>query len=269
MSKDTLLRTVVSSLVLLLVAQVAAADQRLYDKEVKLLLGEVERDLQRFVKGIEPEYRKGTLRSSEGEVKVSGYLDDLTKSCKQISARMTSDYAASGEVKAFLVLVSAVKIRSDAGRPLFGAEEEWRDLEPRLSRLADVYGVDWRDSGNPTSWNARRYPDREVKGFFSSLGVALKGYGKHLKGDLKRDKSLDGQQRKAIAAEVASLGQKTKDLEKAFGRQAAVGPDVEALVNGLRALGESMNEHPLSAATTADWGQVQNQMGNLTVAFRL
>src|SRR3990170_7448013 len=134
------------------VAAASGQSRRLKDEDVRKLMEEAKKDVERFTDAVDSQYRKSTIRTATAEVSIDGYLKDLKKSAEAMRDRFKDDHAAGREVLSFLQQASAIEKRSAGGGALFGADKEWPRLRGTLGRLSQVYGVDWNAS--PESWAA-------------------------------------------------------------------------------------------------------------------
>jgi hypothetical protein len=73
----------------------SAGGQRLKDDDVKKLMEEAKKDVERFTGAVDSKYRTAKIRTAASEVAVDGYLKDLKKSAEAMRDRFKEDYAAS------------------------------------------------------------------------------------------------------------------------------------------------------------------------------
>ena len=51
--------------------------QRLRDEQVKKLMEDVEKDVERFTKAVEPKYRTATIKSATSEVSIESFIKQI------------------------------------------------------------------------------------------------------------------------------------------------------------------------------------------------
>ncbi len=133
-------------------ATASGQSRRLKDEDVRELMEEAKKDVERFTDAVDSRYRKSTIRTATSEVSIDGHLKDLRKSASTMRDRFKDDYAAGREVLSFLQHASAIEKRSAGEGALFGADKEWPRLGGTLGRLAQVYGA----TGIPARRSGRR-----------------------------------------------------------------------------------------------------------------
>jgi len=84
------------------VATVLSADQgtRMSDKEVKKLIGTIDKNVEHFTKTMDSLYRKARIRSADGEVDFEDYLKNLKDLAKKMKSRFDLKNPANGGVLA-------------------------------------------------------------------------------------------------------------------------------------------------------------------------
>lgn len=103
------------SLVFGLAASAPAQGRRLKDDDVKKLMEEAKKDVERFEDAVDSQFRKATIRSATKEVSIETYLKDLKKSAEVMRDRFKEDYSAGSEVASFLEQANAIEKRSSEG----------------------------------------------------------------------------------------------------------------------------------------------------------
>jgi len=196
-------------------ASASGQSRRLKDEDVRKLMEESKKDVERFTDAVDSKYRKSTIRSATAEISIELYLKDLKKSSEVMRERFKDDYAAGSEVLSFLRQASAIEKRSAGGGALFGAEKEWPRLRGTLSRLSQVYGVDW--SSSPESWAARRMNDRELQQAIEAYATASKSFKKSLDSALDHVDGVGKDDRKAVMSAVDRLASSANDLKDTVG----------------------------------------------------
>lgn len=193
----------------------AASSRRLKDDDLRKLMEEAKKDVERLTDAVDSQYRKATIRTATSEVAIEGYLKDLKKSAETMRDRFKEDYAAGREVLSFLRQASAIEKRAAGGGGLFGAEKEWPRLRGTLGRLSQVYAVDW--NANPDSWAARRMNDRQLQEAIGKFSNGAKSFKKSLESALEHVNDVGKEERKALMSAVDRLSSTADDLKDSVG----------------------------------------------------
>ncbi len=241
-----------------------AFGQRLTDKQVRELMEGLDKDVERFNDAIDSQYRKSTIRSATNEVSVEAFTKDLKESCKKMRERFGSDYSASNEVLSFLKQAHAIEARAAAGGNLLGAEAEWPRLQGSLSRLGDVYGVDWKTSS--ANWAARRMNDRELEGAVSSLTASSETFKKSLEKALEKA-DVSKEERKAALDSTDRLVRGTKDLRKTVADEKDASGELGLIDRSTQDIRSVVSRHGLTSALASSWSPVEMGLQKVRSAF--
>ncbi len=247
-------------------APASAQSRRLKDEDVRKLMEEAKKDVERFTDAVDSQYRKSTIRTATSEVSIDGYLKDLKKGAEAMRDRFKDDYAAGNEVLSFLRQASAIEKRAAGGGALFGAEKEWPRLRGTLGRLSQVYGVDWNT--DPQSWAARRMNDRELGEAIEKFKNGVKSFEKSLESALEHVNGIASADRKAVMSAVDRLESSADDLKDA----AEEGKDASGELGLLRAANEEtrvfLEKHGLTNAVGSTYRLLSTDMSTITAQFK-
>jgi gas vesicle protein len=199
----------------------SAQSRRLTDDQVKKLMEDVEKDVERFTKAIEPKYRTATIRSATSEVSIEAFLTDLKKGCENMRDRFKDDYGASNEVLQCLRNAATLDRRASSGGGLYGGEKEWPRLKGTSQQLAKAYGIDW--AAGPDSWTSRRVNDREAVKVIEALPAHTDSFKKGLENALQHVEGVNKDEQKKAFEAIDRLKDVSGDLKDAVedGRDAA------------------------------------------------
>jgi hypothetical protein len=191
----------------------SAQTQRLKDDDLRELMEEAKKDVERFTDAIDSQYRKARIRTPTTEIAIDKYLEDLKKGSETMKDRFREDYAAGREVLEFLRQARPIEDRAASGGGLFGAEKEWPRLRGTLGRLAREYGVDW--GASPESWVAMRMNDRAVVEAIEKVKKTSEAFEKSLSSALEHMSNVTGAERKAALSAIDRLSDAADDLKDA------------------------------------------------------
>ncbi len=208
-------------LVVGLSASASAQSQRLKDEEMRELMEEAKKDVERFTDQVASQYRSARIRTATTEVLVDGYLKDLKKNAEAMRDRFEEDYASGREVMTFLRQARAIEDRSASGGGLFGAEKEWPRLRGTLGRLSREYGIDW--STSPEGWVAMRMNDRDLFSAIEKFKKTGESFKKILESALPHMNNVPKEERKNVMTAIDRLSGAADDLKDAAedGREAS------------------------------------------------
>jgi hypothetical protein len=187
--------------------------QRLRDEDLRKLMEEAKKDVERFTDEIDSQYRNARIKTATTEIAIDGYLKDLKTSATTMRDRFKEDYAAGREVMAFLRQARPIEDRAASGGGLFGAEKEWPRLRGTLGRLAREYGVDW--GGSPDGWTAMRLNDRDLREAIEKLKKSGETFEKSLASALEHMSNVPSAERKNAMAAIDKLSDAANDLKDA------------------------------------------------------
>ena len=155
-------------------AGMAAAAERLYDRDVAKIIDRANDDLGKFLGNMKSDAKGAKVTRGGAEYDVSDYLSDLKEEGARLEERFSGDGKASPNATAFLQKAKGFDGFVDRHPGFTGADKQWQALRPTLQSLADAYEVDW--SGDLTTWQATRYSDAEVGGLAKQLDSDIKSY---------------------------------------------------------------------------------------------
>lgn len=248
-----------------LAAAAPAQSRRLKDEDVRKLMEESKKDVERFTDAVDSKYRKSTIRSATAEVSIELYLKDLKKSSEVMRDRFKDDYSAGSEVLSFLRQASAIEKRSAGGGALFGAEKEWPRLRGTLSRLSQVYGVDW--SSSPESWAVRRMNDRELQRAIEAYATASKSFKKSLEAALEHVSNIGKDERKTVMSAVDRLESVANDLKDAVGDGRDASAKLGVLKGATDEIQSFLEKHGLTNAVGSSFRILGRDLSTITSAL--
>ncbi len=245
----------------------AQAPARVPDAEVKVLVEQVERGINRFVDGMNPQMRTAVLKSETSEIRVKEVLDDLKTAAKAAREAYAGPGGGASQVTAFLAMAK----KFDAGlalRPgMSGADARWSDLVPTLGKLAEAYRVDW--AGDPASWTGRRTSDAELKNSGAALKKTSEEFAKKFNDAVKKDKALDKAAKQNIAGQLAAFTAATKGVEELLKSGSDASMATTRALKAAADLETLMNNFSGKAAVSPAWAAVNATLNNVARAYGL
>ena len=241
------------------------AGERPYDPEMRRIIDTVYKQLDDFTDEMGSKARSGKVTNAAGvATDISEFVADFKAEGKRLRERFNSDDAAT--TNAFEFLKKAKAADGFVGRhPGFSeAESEWARFQPTLRTLAAAYLIDW--DADPASWKALRMTDREIKELLGDLQSQIKAAGKGLD-SVAKSAGVDRAARQELATAVDSLRAIAKGLRGAFGKQEPVGPRVESVLAGAKAIQETAGTLGIAEAAKGAWAPLEKSLATLAGAF--
>src|SRR6185436_9294792 len=99
--------------------------ERLADKDVKTLIEQVDEGRDKFEGNLDGEFKGSTVRGPNGDVKVSGALQDYQDNTQKLKDRFTPDYAADAEVLTVLRQSTAIDRFMQGSPSAMKGRSEW------------------------------------------------------------------------------------------------------------------------------------------------
>jgi hypothetical protein len=249
-----------------LLSVLAAASDRLSDRDVKQLLERIDHERDRFEDQLDGKLKRTILRGRGGEVNVERYLDDLQENVDKLKDRFTSEYAASAEATTILRQGADIQRFMATQPPDLDGASEWNRLAASLGQLAAVYGATFPLAEGQ---QARRLNDGEVKKTAEDLAKSADRFKKELDSSLKRDKTIDQAARAAAVTEVEALKNDARRLASTVGDGRPATGEAQALVQRATALRTASSGRTLSPEAQTAWGSVESGLDKVKQAFSL
>ena len=234
-----------------------AQPERVSDKDVKLLLDQVDEGRDKFEGNLDGDFKGSTVRGPDGEVKVSGALQDYQDSTKKLKDRFTPDYAASAEVAVVLQQSTRIDTFMKGSPAGMKGRSEWDRQAMNLKRLAEMYGTTFP---LPAGAAVRRMNDKETAAAADAIAEAAD----HFKSDLDNT---------TLAKPAKDAAKKDTDLLIKYANAVKSRTnDGKPATNEMRQLVDQVGQlQKLFAAQPApsmtNWQDVRTSLGKLQQAF--
>ena len=245
-------------------AGMAAAAERLYDRDVAKIIDRANDDLGKFLGNMKSDAKGAKVTRGGTEYDVSDYLSDLKEEGARLEERFSGDGKASPNATAFLQKAKGFDGFVDRHPGFTGADKQWQALRPTLQSLADAYEVDW--SGDLTTWQATRYSDAEVGGLAKQLDSDIKSYSAVLTKAAK-DAKVDKAARAALDEQVKALAGGAKGLQKALSARTPAGNALSSLEQSVKAVGDQASSLGLAGAASSAAAPLESTMDKLSTAL--
>ncbi len=250
--------------VLAMSAGVAAAAERLYDRDLAKIIDRANDDLGKFLGNMKNEAKGAKVTRGDTEYDVSDYLSDLKQEGARLEERFNGDGKATPNVTSFLQKAKGFDGFVERHPGFTGADREWQVLRPTLHSLADAYGLDW--SSDPTSWQATRYSDAEVGGLAKQLDADIKGYSTAL-AQAAKDAKVDKADRVALDGQAKALSGGAKSLQNAISGRLPAGNALSSLEQSVNAVSDQAASLGISGTAASAAAPLEATLGKLSTAL--
>jgi hypothetical protein len=130
------------------------------DRAVEDLIEQVKKSEEQFVRALDKNIKKSTIRGAKGEVDVDVFLEDFGTAIERLEDRFAPKYAASAELNAVMQQAGGIEKWIQSQPPALKGRSEWDDFKASLQSLAAAYGsVFPLDENKPP----RRMNDLEIQ----------------------------------------------------------------------------------------------------------
>jgi hypothetical protein len=227
---------------------VQAQTARPGDRAVKDQIEQVQKSEEKFVRALDRDVKKGTVRSPNGEVDVDKFLDDFETAIERLKERFDDKYSASAELSSVMHYASGMDSFVASQPPTLKGRSEWDEFKASLNTLAGAYGSVFPvDETKPP----RRMNDLEVQQAASS---AI-DHGSDLRRNLsdvfgKEDKA--GKQ--AAEADIEAMSKAAKNLKARVDDGKPASGEAAAFVDSVNKLRTTIGDRTVTgdAKTASD-----------------
>jgi hypothetical protein len=110
------------------------------DRAVEDMIEELQESEKQFVRALDKDIKKSTVRSASGEADVENFLEDFETAIERLADRFDSKYAASAELQAVMRQANDIERFMQSQPPSLKGRSEWDEFKASLQTLAAAYG---------------------------------------------------------------------------------------------------------------------------------
>ena len=239
----------------------AQAPERLSDKDVKLLVDQVDEGRDKFEGNLDGTFKGSTLRGPNGEIKVAAALQDYQDNTQKLKDRFTPDYSAGTEVATVLKQSTSINTFMEGSQSSMKGRSEWDRQVGHLKRLAQAYGTTFP---LPDGATVRRMNDKEVAAAADAVATSAGRY----KNDVGKASALPKPDREAAKKDIDALIKLANAVKSRAGDGKPATAEVRQLVEQTAKVQTFVDAHPIPEAA-ANWQGVQTSLGKLQQGFGL
>ena len=237
-----------------------ARPERLSDKDVKTLIDQVDEGRDKFEGNLDGQFKGSTVRGPNGEIKVSGALQDYQDNTQKLKDRYTPDYAAGAEVATVLKQSTAIDAFLQGSPSSMKGRSEWDQQAIHLKRLAEAYGATFPFTDGAM---ARRMNDKETAAAATAIATAADRF----KSDVDKTTTLAKPARDAAKKDAELLGKQANAVKSRTSEGKLATAEMRQLVEQVAKIQTFVGAN--AAIPTTNWQTVQTSLGKLQQAFGL
>ena len=234
--------------------------ERLSDVDIKALLAQVDDDRDKFEGNLDGGFKGSTIRTTTGETKVSGALQDYQDNVKKLKDRFTPDYAASAEVATVLKQGTAIDKFMQSQAVTMKGRSEWDRQAMSLKRLAAAYGTTFP---LPDGASVRRMNDKETAGAAAAIATAADRF----KSDIDKNKTLAKPVKDAAKKDVELLGDLANTVKSRLNDGKPATSELKQLIDQLGKVQTFVGANAMPSM--ANWQTLQGSFTKLQQGFGL
>jgi hypothetical protein len=237
----------------------AQAPERLADKDIKLLIEQVDEGRDKFEGNLDGSFKGSTIRNANGETKVSGALQDYQDATQKLKSRFTPDYSASAEAATVLKQSTAIDAFMQRQPNTMKGRSEWESQAANIKRLAAAYATSF-----PLAEGAavRRMNDKET----ATIAAAVATAASRFKSDLDKNAGLAKPDKDSAKKEAELVSKQADAVKSRVGDGKPATSELRQLVGQVAKLQAFAVAHSI---TSANWQAAQASLGKLQQAFGL
>lgn len=240
-------------------APAQAPPERLGDKDVKILVDQIDESRDKFEGNLDGGFKGSTVTGANGEIKVAAALQDYQDNTQKLQSRFSSEYAAGPEVATVLKQATSIDRFMKGSPSTMKGRREWDRHEADLTRLAQVYGTTFP---LPDGATVSRLNDSEA--IAAADGVAASA--DNFKRDLNDAKSLPKADKDAARKDADVLIKQANTVKERIRDGKPATSDVRLLGEHAARLQTFVGAHQVP---TANWQAAQASLGKLQEIFGL
>jgi hypothetical protein len=251
---------------LLILPTTLLAVERLTDKEIEDLIGNIESGRSAFEAALDSTLKNTKLEGPRGNVDTNEFFDDLQDQVTRTRERFNSDYSASSEVISLLQYSTRLDRWVKSQPPGFKGSAEWGPFAESLSRLAKAYNT---TMPMPDNGGARRFNDAELKAAAAEVEKLCDPYRTELEASLNADKSLTAQARQSILQQVDVLKSNAHVLNESLANGQKGEAEADALIKQALVATNTVAKTKISSGASAAWTPLRGALGKVAWSYEV
>jgi hypothetical protein len=266
MKSIKLIVAVTAVIILGLAAQVQAQHaDRLSEKEVKELLGRVEKGAERFRHSLDAALDHSRLDHTKAEDRINDFVKGFDQATEHLKSRYSDTRTASSLVEEVLRRAAQIDSFMTSHELNSRAKSDWSDLRRNLDELAAAYNVSWDWTG--VSERPDRMSDNNVKNLLGRIEKNADAFRHSHKDAVGHSRFDDTAAEGDIERYVKEFETATDRLKDHFSKKQTASGDAEEVLRRGAAIDGFMRRFSLSSRAQSDWSALRGNLDELARAY--
>lgn len=259
----TMLLAIGVALVSLASQPVHAQVARPSDKAVAALIKAAQASVKEFTRSLDPDLRRGTVRSADVEVDVENFLSDFATDIERFRKRFKPGYAASAELVTVLRKANDIDAFVRSQSPSFKGRSELDAAAAALQSLAAAYDTTFPAQGEVS---ARRINDAEIQ---QAADVVIRNAQTSRRG-LKKAYSRDEAEALAAAQKnIAALEKAARALKSRLKSGKPASGEAGVLGEQFAVSRSAITGRSLSKPVSTAWASLEAAVEKIGAAYKI
>jgi len=249
-----------------LAAQVQAQHpNRRSEKEIKELLGRIEKGADRFKHSLDSALDHSRLDGTKAEDRINDFVKGFEQATERLKNRFDDDRSAASAVEEVLRRAAQIDGFMTSHQTNSRAQNDWSDLRRSLDELAAAYNVSWDWTG--VSARPNRMNENQVKNLLERTEKNADAFRHSLKDAVSHSRFEDTAAEGDIERYVKEFETATDRLKGHFNDKHTASGDVEEVLKRGAAIDGFMRRFSLTPRAQRDWSVLRGNLDELAAAY--
>ena len=243
----------------------AQHSNRRSEKEMKDLLGRIDKDAEKFRHSLDNALDHSRLDNTKAEDRINDFVKAFTQSTDRLKSRFDNDRSAASAVGEVLRRAAQIDGFMTSHESNSRAQNDWSELRRNLDELAAAYNVSWDWTG--VSARPDRMNENQVKNLLARMEKNADAFRHSLKDAVSHGRFEDTAAEGDIERYVKEFEIATDRLKDHFSRKQTASGDAEEVLRRGAAIDGFMRRFSLSSRAQNDWATLRGNLDELASAY--
>jgi DnaJ-domain-containing protein 1 len=235
------------------------------EKDIKELLGRIEKGADRFRHSLDNALDHSRLDNTKAEDRINDFVKAFEQSTERLKSRFDDDRSAASAVEQVLSRAAHIDGFMTSHETNSRARNDWAELRGYLDELAAAYNVSWNWMG--VSARPSRMNEDQVKSLLGRLEKNADAFRHSLKDAVSHSRFDDTAAEGDLERYVKEFETATDRLKDHFSRKQTASGDAEEVLKRGAAIDGFMRRFSLSARAQSDWSALRGNLDELASAY--
>jgi DNA-binding TFAR19-related protein (PDSD5 family) len=240
---------------------------RMSERELKRLLGRIDKGAETFRRSLDKSLDKGRFDGTKAEDNINQFVKDFVDATDTLKSRFDDSRAASGSVEEVLRRAAAIDNFMLRHKLTPRAQNDWRDLRVSLDELARAYNVSWSWMGLTN--RPYRISDEQLEVLLARVETSADSFRKSLNDALDKTAFNKTNAEDDVNHFVKEFEHATDHLKKRFNSKESAAADVEEILRRAARIDTFMRQHKLTLRAQDDWAELRRSLDELAQAYNV